>query len=650
MKKKTKFLAVASFLLTICLTGCNTQQTSVPDEPKKELKVPAVHDVKIVDRPDRTFTYQDGSTRKTDYKIIYNNTNSFIGKCASFLSKQFYAASGAEFLCQTESEYFKSGGAVTATSRLIILGCEDLFSNAKLVMPEKVNKTSGYYIKNVRHNYYIEAYDSYGYQEATLAFARYTVDYDMIEEDTIVFENKNIDTLPDMEVAEIPDYIGNTPTNNFTAEKRFGIGFDMTYPFMMTSRPDGAKGRNWHNIFDFIPESMFGNEHPYWYSKGAKTQACYSTRGDANEYKALVDQVAKVAIQSLKDNPTQNIMNITSNDIGDACGCEECLRLKEQDGASSGQVIRFMNDVNKIVREEMKKANRNYFLLFFAYLGYQTAPTVEVSVDPTLMCDDEIMVCIAPLHAKYTETFYDSVNEIYAQQFVNWGKYNKNIVAWLYETNYHHYMYPYNTYSTMMDNYRYCRENGAILILNEGQRFSANVPCFGHLKEYLCSKAQFDIYSNFNTYSDKFFRNYYLDASSIMREYFEEMIAWETRLENDPETGLGGGVYEEIGSKASYWPKQLLLNWLGKMDDAAKAVAKYEAIDSSLYKRLIKHINIERLFPMFCLADKHANTYTDAGILSLRKEFKALADELGLIEFAEHDGDISIKYKEWGID
>jgi len=649
MKKNTlRFLTIASFLFTACLSACTNGNTS-GGETKKELEIPATHEVKIVNRPDRVFTYQDGFFRKTAYQIVYGG-NSFIGKCALFLSKQLFTATGAEFIAQTEEEFYKSGGQVTTSSHLIIVGCDDLFEAAGLSLPAKVRNTAGYYIKNVRHNFYINAYDQYGYQEAVLSFARYTVDYDMIDEDTVVFENPNIETLPDMEVVEKPDYIGNTPTNNFTSEKRFGIGFDMTYPFMMTSRPDGAKGRNWHNIFDFVPKNMFELEHPNWYSQGSKTQVCYTCRGDKAEYEALVDQVAEVAIKSLKDNPTQNIMNITSNDIGDACGCDECTRMKQIDGASSGQVIRFMNDVNKIVKEEMAKTNRNYYLLFFAYLGYQTAPTVDVSKDPTLKCDDEIMVCVAPLHAKYTETFYDSVNEIYAEQFRQWKKYNKNIVAWLYETNYHHYMYPYNTYSTMMDNYRFCRENGAIMVLNEGQRFSANVTCFGHLKEYLCSKSQFDIYSNFNEYSNKFFRNYYLDAGDIMREYFEELIAWETRLENDPETGLGGGVYEEIGSQASFWPKQLLLNWLSKMDEAAKAVSKYENIDSSLYKKLIKHINIERLFPMFCLCDKHASSYRSEEILALRKEFKALADELGLIEFAEHDGDISIKYKEWGID
>lgn len=645
--KLTKFYfpGVLAILCCTCLSSC---KGSGPE--KKELAFPTVHEVNLVDNPGRKFTSPlDGSLlRTTEYSVVYNEQVNIAARCASFLSRQLGDATSATFPVYSLSEYTVLGYNFGPNDKVIAIGCREAFTKDGLTFPEKVHTTAGYYIKNVRNKFYIEANDSYGYQEATLAFARNTVDYDMIEEDTIVFEDPNIETLPDMEIIERPDYQGNTPTNNFTADKRFGIGFDMTYPFMMVTRPDGKTGRNWHNVFDFAPIEMYGLEHPKWYADNNQ-QMCYSAHGDAAEYEAMVKQFAQVGINSLNDHLDCPILNITSNDIGSSCECDACLALKEKDGASSGQVIRFMNDVDKIIQAEMKKQNRVSFELFFAYLGYQSAPTTTVEADPTLKCNDQVMVCVAPLHAIYTKTFYDEVNKEFADQFVNWSKYCSNIVAWLYETNYHHYMYPYNTYSTMMDNYRYARENGATIILNEGQRKSANVPCFGHLKEYLCSKSQFDITSNFNEYSDKFFKYYYLDAAEIMRKYFEELIAWETKLENDPTTGLGGGVYEEIGSNASFWPKQLLLNWLSMLDQATSLIAKYEATDLTLYKKLVKHINIERLFPMFCLCDKHADSYTQSEILALRKEFKALADDLGLIEFAEHDGDISIKYNEWGI-
>ena len=67
-----------------------------------------------------------------------------------------------------------------------------------------------------------------------------------------------------------------------------------------------------------------------------------------------------------------------------------------------------------------------------------------------------------------------------------------------------------------------------------------------------------------------------------------------------------------------------------------------------MYKKLIKHIEIEELFPKYVLCTLHESSYTSSAILELRKEFKAQADELGLLQHKEHDY-ITTIYRQWGL-
>ena len=92
----------------------------------------------------------------------------------------------------------------------------------------------------------------------------------------------------------------------------------------------------------------------------------------------------------------------------------------------------------------------------------------------------------------------------------------------------------------------------------------------------------------------------------------------------------------------------MLEGWLAMMDRAYKAVGYLELEDPALYRKLVKHIKIESLFPRYALCTLHESSYTASELLKLRKEFKADGDELGLVEHKEHDY-ITTIYKEWGL-
>lgn len=673
MKTKVlKLLSVAAATLimstSLMATACSRRETTaetpsasgtITDTYERGELTNTLHKVNVTPNS-REFVRNAGTNdASTEYAIVYTNDVDeawYANRGAQWLAKYLKQASGASF---TVEPFNAAKHVVTASSKFILYGCTEQFKNAGLTMPADKLGPSGYYIKSYGNNVFLEVEMVNGYQMGTLALLKAIVGYDMIADDCVAFENNGA-TLPDVEITERPDYDYSNYVNWNSEDGLYGLGFT-GYPFIKTVNPDDLdiKGNAIHNIFNYLPKHLYQEKHPGWYADG-QPQLCYTAHGDEKELEEMVETTLRAAKYSIEQNPNQTILTITQSDNSEVgCHCETCKAQIKEDGAISGTIIRFMNKVNeglqKWVKEEKAagrmNVNREIQIAFFAYKDSVNPPTKSVEEDPTLKCEPEVAVFIAPIHATYVKSFYDDVNEIYANQIRNWSHYADNILAWVYETNYKEYMFPYNTYSSMIDNYYFFKQCGANVMYNEGQRWSENVTCFGKLKEYLDAKAQFDVTISYEECKDKFFENYYMDAADIMEEYYNQLRQWETVLESKTENGLGGGVYELIGV-AEFWPRSMLENWLRMMDKAYKAIAHYETEDPELYAKLYKHIRIETLFPQYALCTLHETSYSETELYELRSNFKKDADALGVKEFREGDyakDNVTQTYRQWGL-
>lgn len=658
MKKIIKnILNLSVLFLVSCSNGENNQEVVAYDEFGYPLLLEGtLHDVSV-NYGKKEFVKEDGDC---DYKIIYDPSVSGVNEAASYIVSNVRNATGASLQMLSYDDFEED---ISRLDKYIVVGVNDLFADANLTLPDyETLGVAGYRIVSYGNNVFIMAHRFAGYQQAALSFLRHTVGYDMIVEDTVIYERDGR-IMPDFDIIERPDFDWAHPTNNFTDKTKYGLGFSTIYSYIVPV-PENPKAtaKTVHNVFNFLDPDLHTNAddqenyHPEWFSDSGE-QLCYTAHGDEESLELMVETAFKTVKNSIQGKTGAEILNFTDNDVGNSCQCETCKAQIAKDGGTiSGAVIRFVNRLDDMLQEYLEEEaekthseKRTIHLQFFAYLSSIQPPTVSVEEDPSLKMNPDVYVLIAPLHANFTKTFYDEVNASYAENIKNWGKYANHITAWLYETDYHHYIYPYNTYSSMMANYRFVKSQGASIMYNEGQRYNANVTCFGKLKEYLDSKAQFDVNANYSFYTNKFFANYFKEAAEIMREYYEELIGWETYLESKPEVyGLGGGVYQEIGSKAEYWPKQMLVNWLDKMDSAYKAVEKYKTSDASLYKILQKHILIETMFPRFALCNLHGGTYTPEELRQLRLFFKKDAESIGMVEHMEHYF-INVVYSSWGI-
>lgn len=661
--KKTKFIKSISvafaLLFTITFAACKNEPTkpkpnaenAISDKLERGEIDNALHKVNVTES---TKTFAKNS--ETEYKILADNSNSYAIRAATFISAQLKSATGANF----KVELYNSGEeiAITKDSKYIVIGCKHLFEDCRLTMPEEKLGPAGYYIRSYGDAVFIEVEMNDGYQMGAIAFLKAVVGYDMIAHDTVVYE-KDGATLPEMEIIERPDYDYRNMTNWMTDEGKYGMGYNYQSIFTYISQDGGKTDRAAvHNIFKYLPMELYLKDNPEWYSNNSThRQLCYTAHGNTEKYELMQQTMLDVMMKCIIAQPDQSVVTVTQEDAPYCCDCDECTRVLEKDGSISATIIRYMNDLDEKLQaklteyaEETGTERRTIQLAFFAYHTSYNPPTTPVSEDPTLKCSPNITVFIAPIYARYVNSFYEEENRVYADTVQAWSEYTDNIMAWVYETNYHHYMFPYNTYSSMMDTYYFFKQNGANIIYNEGQRWSENVTCFGKLKEYLDAKAQFDVTVSYEECKDKFFKNYYGAAADIMEEYYNELRQWEMYLESVQDYGLGGGIYEEIGLTTTpyYWPKEMLEDWLDKLEKAKKAVSYLELKNPELYEKLIKHIEIEELFPKYAICTLHEDSYTASEMLAMRKEFKVLGDKLGLIEHKEHDY-ITTIYKQWGL-
>ena len=189
-------------------------------------------------------------------------------------------------------------------------------------------------------------------------------------------------------------------------------------------------------------------------------------------------------------------------------------------------------------------------------------------------------------------------------------------------------------------------------MFNEGQLGQSNGTGFTKLKDYIDSKALFDVNVNTAELIDKFFDGYFMDAAEPMREYFNELQTYLTYLQDEYSNVLTGSIYEAISKTESgslmFWKKKTMTGYMEYIDRAYAAIEKYKATDMSLYNALYDNITIESLFPRYVLCRYYDGTFSPDEVTAMRKAFKNDCVRFGNLYEREHDF-MSALYASWGV-
>ena len=628
---------------------------------------------------------------QTQYKIYVDLSNSKISssimRSASFVSEQVLNATGAEIEIVSDKPQ-----GLTENDYAIVYGFGDLYAGFGLEVPKDDIGSTGYYIQTKGNVVFIQANGTDGYRMGGLAFLREALGYDMITEDCIVYA-KDGKTMPKMDIVERPDFDYRQIQNYTTSIEVYGTGMHTHSDIWIP-----VNGWDMHNTLYYIPVDKYAEEHPDWY-RADRLQACYTAHGNQSEYRLLLQTVFEVIKTRMQECPTLENMSFTAMDgTGqDSCTCETCLEYKDLYGTPAATCIYFMNDLNALVQTYIaeNEPGRVMNLTFFAYHDSEPAPVERekrtdesgnvIWGDPItnedgeymplkryardengafikdgngeyiyetdkngnyvyLECDEHVYPWLAPIYSKFTSSFYDEINKSYAQNVSLWYTVSDNVYVWIYGTNFKYYLYPYNTWSVVPETYRYMRECGVKYIWTQAQERNQST-AFTDLKDYIDAKFQFDVNADYDEVINNYFNNYYLEASPYMKKLFDIIQARSAYLEATVPT-ISGGIYDDIGN-AEYWPRLLIEEMLGIIDQAYASVEKYKATNPTLYNNLVKRIKKESIFPRYVLCTHFAEYYAD--ITQIRTSFRDDWNELGFSIYKEADGDMQAVFNGWGL-
>ena len=650
MNKKLTNIFLLSFA-SLALFGCNsaTGDDTAPSDPitpttemEEHLQKGTLHDVNVKES-NRPFV-QNG---KSDYKIYYQASDEFAQKAATFMATQIEMATGLLLpVAERPSELIDD--------HFILLGDSEYQASKNVPVSEKDIGTSGYQIYTKDNACYIRVGVDLGFQQAAITFLKAAIGYNRYSGKIVTYA-KDGTTLPDMDIVERPDFDFRTQSNKVDTSTSYEMGFlTLAETFYMDSET-----QPFHNSFNYLPPATYKEKHPYWYSdKG--NQICYTAHGDETEWKAMLEEVYGKMVTRLAKNKTVGAVTFSIEDNPDACACDACKANVAKYGADSGSVVKFLNALDDKLQahleEEAKKTNtpkRELNVIFFAYHRTEK-PCVTKNADGTFTPNSEDVICnphvgpyIAPISACFTKSFYNDDNSDYADSIKGWGALSNKLYIWLYETNFSHYLYPLNSYSTMMESYRFTYENHGMYMFNEGQHNQGAVTCFGRFKEYMNSVSLFDVNSDYDTIVNDFFENYFREGGVAMKRYFQELQEQCAYIEQVYSYDINGTIYNNIAQQ-KYWPKKLLDRWNGYIEEAKEAILPYQKSNRLLYDTLMDNILLESMFPRYALLNHYSGKYSADTLTVLRRSFKTDCQRVNVTMLNENQTMDSV-FSSWGL-
>ncbi len=647
--KKSFILCLASLSLFACggnSENSGSQEGLNPIEERGEhLQKGTLHDVNVTPS-NRVFV----DNKTSNYKIYYEANNSLAQKAAGFMANHIEMATGLLLPVSPTTTNME----IKEDDHIILLGDNELQQASNIAVSSKDIGTSGYQIVTKNDSYFIRVGGDLGFQQAAISFLKHSIGYTRYSSNIVTY-SKDGKTLPDMDIVEKPDFSFRTQSNKVETSTAYEMGFLTTgETFYMDSET-----QPFHNSFDYLPPETYKEEHSQWYSdKG--NQICYTAHGNEEEFKKMVDEVYKKMVTRLEKDKTVGAFTFSIQDNTDSCTCQSCKENVAKYGAESGSVIKFCNALDDKIQaylqeeaEKNGKKKREVNIIFFAYNKTEKPCAKKnengefVPTSNDVICNEHVGPYIAPISASYTSTFYDDENAVYADNIKGWGALSSKLYMWLYETNFNHYLYPLNTYSTMIENYRYCYENNGMYMYNEGQHNQGATTCFGHFKEYFNSVALFDVNSDYNSIVDDFFTAYFREASVPMLKYFKELQDQCAYIEETYSTDLNGTIYNNI-AQARFWPKGLLDRWSNYIDEAYEAILPYKDENKILYEALYSNITLESIFPQYALLNHYSGKYSAETLQERRENFRNDCLKVNVTRLNENTL-IDSLFSSWGL-
>jgi hypothetical protein len=306
-----------------------------------------------------------------------------------------------------------------------------------------------------------------------------------------------------------------------------------------------------HTFNHLVPPEIYFKDHPEYFAlrdgKRLPTQLCLSN-----------PDVVKVVIQNLRRqiarHPEARYWSVSQNDNRQYCMCDECRALDEKEGAHSGTMLNFVNQVAAEFPDYM-----------ISTLAYEYTRKAPATIKP--LKNVNIMLCsIEVRRDRPIETADDSMCVSFVKDVSDWGRIAGDIIVWDYVIQFNNLVSPFPNLQVLQPNLQFFTKNGVTAMFEQGNREVGGE--FAELRTYLISKLLWDPYANSDTIINDFLKGYYGEAGKHIRQYIDEMR--EALISSDQPLKIFGSPVE---AEVSYLRPELIARYKQIFDEAEMSVA-----------------------------------------------------------------------------
>lgn len=608
---------------------------------------------------------------KTDYKIVMpTNATKNEDIAVSELVGFFHEATGIVLPRVNDSQVM-----FDENSKYIVIGETTLNDTANVKADVNEVKTRGYIIKTVGKSIFIVGGKDDGTVNGVYGFLEKVFDYDYFASKCYTIQKgvKNV-ALYDFDVKEAPDINHVTLDTMYSHagdalwRTRLKTSYATMYALWIGSHVAHNTVQGFLPVGTYLNQDDPENYHPEWYSNSYGNQVCWTAHGDPESRELLMKTVLDRVTLELTRQPNAEYLLYGIEDNTGVCGCTACKAKLDVYGQPSGLYIEFVNELKARVdawfEGEGKEYYRPFQIHFFAYLDWDVPPVKydEKGENPqvTIKCAEGVVPYTAYIRHDYQYAIYDPKVKFTYDRIKAWNMVADEVAFYYYDTNFVHPLAGYNTFESLQSNYQIAFESGANWLLNQSMTQLSNRTGWSNLKNYWQGKLGWNVNSDMNYYTEKFFENYFGPAATSMKKWFMEWRAHTIYMRDElghnmfnpknKDDFIGGVLDSSLyikTPKAEYWSINLLDRWWGYADEALKAIESLKITSPEKYDFYYKAIILERVSLGYLLVESFGSALGERE-LPLKLQFKedaALSD----VGFVMEGVPISTLYAKWKI-
>ncbi|MBX3242505.1 MAG: DUF4838 domain-containing protein [Chitinophagaceae bacterium] len=271
-----------------------------------------------------------------------------------------------------------------------------------------------------------------------------------------------------------------------------------------------------HTFYLLMPPSEFFAKHPEYFSlingkrvfeveKNPRKQLAQLCLSNKDVLKIMTERIK----QKIRQNPEYMIYDVSQNDYYNQCECDKCQAIVKKEGAESGLMIWFVNQVAESVEKEFPDK-------YIGTLAYQYTRTPPKNIKP----GKNVVIRLCPIEACVAHDLKSCErNKSFLDDLQTWAAISPQLYIWDYVVNFAHYVMPYPNFAVLQSNIKTFKENKSIGIMEQAA-YQSRGGEFSELKAYLISKLLWNSEVNTNEVIDDFMYGYYGRSGKYIREYF----------------------------------------------------------------------------------------------------------------------------------